>query len=264
MFEEDFGTSERQLAFAVTVNNTDIRFRISGPAIFSYVAFGTGSNMKDSLMFIIYRDTKDKVVLSPRWSTGDLEPQYTDKVDLTVIQPLEGDIMNGEMNNMMYITALCRNCTHGWGKELFPKTTQAPFIWALGPRDRDPTSDSKNAPLRRHYHTGSFSLNLKDAQSQGIPTIKGKKSSDSTHLNEIDRTDHDFPESGHTFSMLFAFLIVFPAGIWFQRILERPKIHMIFQTVGLLLVLIGFITGIIISRLYNRVCKPPTHKRGLF
>jgi hypothetical protein len=65
--------------------------------------------------------------------------------------------------------------------------------------------------------------------------------------------DGNYAENGHAFVMVLAMLIIFPLGIIMVRTLERVQLHIIFQSIGLGLVLLGLMTGIAISLYYNRV-----------
>jgi hypothetical protein len=64
--------------------------------------------------------------------------------------------------------------------------------------------------------------------------------------------DHDICDPGHAFVMVIAWLIIFPLGFLSLRILKNVKLHMMFQTIGLLLGIIGAATGFYLTTLYNR------------
>jgi cytochrome b561-like protein len=68
--------------------------------------------------------------------------------------------------------------------------------------------------------------------------------------------DGNYAENGHAFVMVFAMLIIIPLGIIMVRSLERVNLHIIFQSIGVGLVLLGLISGIAISLYYNRVRFP--------
>lgn len=59
------GSGSRSYVFALNFpsNSEDIYFHLSGPAAYSWVAVGTGSEMKDSLMFIAYLNSTGNGVL---------------------------------------------------------------------------------------------------------------------------------------------------------------------------------------------------------
>lgn len=56
VFVLPLGNDSKNYTFALNLptNSEDVYFRLSGPADYSWVAVGTGSKMKDSMMFLIY------------------------------------------------------------------------------------------------------------------------------------------------------------------------------------------------------------------
>jgi hypothetical protein len=56
-FVTSFGGVAQNFTFSLTVNlNGDLWFRLAGPAWWSWLAVGTGTEMAGSLMFIVYRN----------------------------------------------------------------------------------------------------------------------------------------------------------------------------------------------------------------
>jgi hypothetical protein len=60
------GSGSGNYVFALNVpsNSEDIYFHLSGPADYSWIAVGTGSEMRDSLMFIAYLNSTGNGLLS--------------------------------------------------------------------------------------------------------------------------------------------------------------------------------------------------------
>lgn len=155
-------------------------------------------------------------------------------------------------DGLMRTTGLCKGCMNVAANKIDVNNQAQQFIYALGPRERNPHSDATNAPLRRHIYYGHFALDITRALGVGIPTFRFNTTD--TDMSEGGLSlDPDFAESAHTFVMLLSFVIVIPLGIFFIRTLERVKIHMMLQTLALILIVVGFVTGIVISRLYQRV-----------
>lgn len=52
------GDGSQNLTFALNIpsNSDDIFFHLAGPASYAWVAVGTGREMKDSLMFLLYQN----------------------------------------------------------------------------------------------------------------------------------------------------------------------------------------------------------------
>lgn len=60
------GQNSPNYTFALSIpeNSTDIYFHLSGPADYSWIAVGTGSNMKNSLMVLLYAAANGKSPLT--------------------------------------------------------------------------------------------------------------------------------------------------------------------------------------------------------
>jgi hypothetical protein len=190
------------------------------------------------------------VTLSARLGTGHFEPSYSKSTRLTLVSPPVGDYANGYYNNMMYVTGQCLNCSTLAPSAIDPHSTSQPFIYAVGPVARNPNSNSAAASLRRHQHYGRFTMDMTAAAGAMVPSL-GVVSSSGTK-NQGDKTDWDFAESLHAFVMLAAFVVIFPMGFFFARVLERIGLHMVFQSVGAVLVIAGMICGIVLTGYYNR------------
>lgn len=135
------------------------------------------------------------------------------------------------------------------------------FIFAVGSQGHDPRTDAKDGPLRRHAFYGSFQLDMKQAQGTEMPLL-GTKSAGITSRTPSFRRDREYSSSGHASVMGLTFVIIFPLGVFFLRILEKVGLHMYAQTFGLLLVIIGVVSGFVVSRSYNRVRLPPFSKHA--
>jgi hypothetical protein len=180
-----------------------------------------------------------------------IEPTYSNQIQLQVIPAPLGDMPNGVSKaGVFYATGHCKNCSNLALTKIDLKNTKQPFIYALGPAQRTPNSDALDAPLRRHSHYGYFQMDMTKAIGDGVPNLGGVNQS--TQVGH-DKKDHELASPGHAFVMGLAFLIVFPMGIIAMRLFNRVKIHMILQSIGAVLVLIGFVNGLIISQIYNRV-----------
>jgi hypothetical protein len=200
-----------------------------------------------------------ELVLSGRMASGEKEPSYSKTVNVTSVQPVENDIPNGiNDDGKFYQTGVCKACLKLTNSPIDLNSTQQQFIYALGPKGRDPYSSSLDAPLRRHIFHGHFGLDVSQAHGVSLPVFKFF-ATDKDDFEGGLSLDPDFAESAHAFAMLLTFVIIIPFGIFFIRTLEHIKVHMILQSIALILILIGFITGIVISKLYNRVCfaSPP-------
>lgn len=93
---------------------------------------------------------------------------------------------------------------------------------------------------------------MKQAHGTEMPLL-GIKAAGTTNRNPSFKKDREYSSSGHAFVMGLTFVIIFPLGVFFLRIMEKVSPHMYAQTFGLFLVIIGVISGFVVSRSYNRV-----------
>lgn len=178
--------SNSNYTFALNIpdDSTDLYFHLSGPTSYSWLAVGTGSEMKDSLMIVAYSNADGKslfpfavlvnniregceliemsnldVTVSPRLSSGEQEPEYSSSLAVTL---LDG---TGIANNTMTVNGRCSNCTT-WKigsrtGSLDLKSSSQSWIYGLGPTGgsaRMLRSDSKTASIERHSKYGMWAF----------------------------------------------------------------------------------------------------------
>lgn len=200
--------------------------------------------MDDTLMFILYADSTDKnITLSPRRSSGNVEPAYTKDVEVHVLA--ESGIFNG----IMKANAMCKNC-RSWGeRSISQNDTAAKFIYATGSGSLK--SNSLSAGLRRHSEYGSFTMDLTRAYGKaGVPITV---SDTSGTIQTSDKSDHDVAPALHAGVMILAFVGLMPLGVAILRILNSPKWHGFNQAISAVVAMIGVALGLYIGTLYNRV-----------
>lgn len=130
------------------------------------------------------------------------------------------------------------------------------MIYAVGPRDVRLDTSSTDAALRRHDWYGRFEINMPQAISDDIKfqQLWPTKSDGASEVgNEHD--DHDFASPAHAVLMAGTFVILFPLGIVWLRIFGKVRLHWLTQAIGVLVIFIGAVTGILLSKQYNRVSK---------
>jgi hypothetical protein len=192
------------------------------------------------------------VTLSPRLADGHSEPAYSKKIGPVMVPAPNGDIPNGIKDGIFYATGYCKNCSSLPSSKINLQETKQSFVYAIGAMVYDPDSDALDAPLRQHSHYGYFTMDMTKAIGDGVPTL-GKAMTEGNGILGSDHTSREYKSGGHAFVMILAFLVTFPFGIIMMRVFGRAKLHMIFQSIGMLLVLVGFISGLVISKYYNRV-----------
>jgi hypothetical protein len=192
------------------------------------------------------------VTLSPRLANRHSEPTYSKSIGPIMVPAPNGDIPNGIKDGVIYATGYCKNCSALATSKINLLETKQSFLYAIGHMAYDPNSDALDAPLRQHSHYGYFTMDMTKAVGDGVPTL-GKSMSDGSSIVGSDHVSREYKSGGHAFVMILAFLVTFPFGIIMMRVFGRAKLHMIFQSIGMLLVLIGFISGLVVSTYYNRV-----------
>jgi hypothetical protein len=201
--------------------------------------------------FFILLTTQD-AVLSARQATAHQEPSYDPTINLTNFHNPQNSfgyvydpILSGVTDSQIYATGICRGCASISGN------AQQQFIYAAGPPGRNAYDNSLSAPLRRHEHYGFFTLDMTKAIGLSVPALGNNSSPGMTFAG--DSTDVDYPENLHAFVMLLVTVILLPVGIFMAKVLQRVNWHMGVQSAVIILVLLGFVCGILISREYNRV-----------
>lgn len=198
-------------------------------------------------------DTLAAVTLSSRKATGRNEPTFMDTYGLQSVEstvkddPHAGD--SAIHDGTYFINGFV---PEGAGKFNINPDALQNFIFAVGPQYHDPRTDAKDGPLRRHSFYGSFQLDMKQAHGTEMPLL-GTKATGGTSRSPSFIKDREYSSSGHAFVMGLTFVIIFPLGVFFLRILEKVSLHIYVQTFGLLLVVLGVISGFVVSRSYNRV-----------
>lgn len=121
------GSQAFSLALGLNTTGNDLHFNMTAPSTYSWFAFGVGSQMRNSMMFIGYPSANGTgVTLSPRLATGHQQPQYSSDLNVEVVS---SSITNGAYQLM----AICKNCTTWSLGTMDTTSTNQPFIFALGP-----------------------------------------------------------------------------------------------------------------------------------
>jgi hypothetical protein len=191
------------------------------------------------------------VTLAGRLGTGHVEPVYSDMVNLTMVTPPTGPA-NKNHNGMLYVSARCTKCTMLAKSQIDLASTAQPFLFALGEAGRFPATKAKDGPLRRHAYYGFFTMDLTMATDDGGDDAISLHDENENSTFIKFHKDTDIADLVHALVLLLAFLVVFPFGALSIGVLRNVKIHMIFQTVGLGLGVVGAASGFYLSTIYNR------------
>ncbi|KAL1962257.1 hypothetical protein VTN77DRAFT_9847 [Rasamsonia byssochlamydoides] len=247
----DNNSGNYTFALNIPENSEDVYFHLSGPASYSWIAVGTGTEMKDSLMFIVYSNAQgDGVTVSPRLATGETEPVFSSSLDVT---ELPG---TGLSDNTMTVNARCSNCQRWKTGSLDLNSTAQPWIYALGPHSGNSVtlkSDSKTASIERHSEYGRFSMDmvLATGGSGGLPT----SFTTAVGSAEIGQPHHDsnWPSIIHALAICGAFVLLMPAGVIFLRVFPASvRWHWVNQSLASILAIVGGLIGIYLSTMFTK------------
>ncbi|KAF2186466.1 iron reductase domain protein [Zopfia rhizophila CBS 207.26] len=272
-----YDTTYGNLTFAFTAVQDvgDLYFHLEAPADASWIAIGTGSRMANSLMLVFYRTRDEKgVILSPRTVGGHLEPSYDNKIDcqLNTGNGITNGIIKHNERHIYAVNGYCKGVNGktfrkrhgdyqegepGDGKLDFNNVRQS-FIFALGPTDRHLHSDSKSANIRRHSLFGRFTVDLPHASVDKVEDVKANELSAvgtwHNHNAEMEgepKKDNDWGGAVHSLMMGGTFVVLFPMGVVFLRLLEKVKWHAWVQGAGMVIVVMGVGLGLYLGRFYN-------------
>lgn len=273
-------SSDNDFVFALNVDQStsDLYMHMSAPSVYQWMAAGIGSRMKDALIFVAYPSKNGTgMTLSPRLGSGHTEPTYFDGISCSLVYAddlADANTVTSGDDGVMTVDAVCKNITAWTSGNLSFTSTAQDFIFAVGPSsDVGPgghgatplQSNSLSAGLNRHSFYGQFTMDMAkavstDSSTAEVPRPNGSSGSkrSTSYVRENaseaydDKADHDPAPAIHAFVMCLTFVIIFPLGTLFLRVLERVILHAVVQSIGLVLVCMATAGGIVISTQYNR------------
>ncbi|KAK2046021.1 CBD9-like protein [Colletotrichum somersetense] len=253
----DFGQStfvapENNVAFGFTVpenSGEDVFITLRAPIDRSWAAIGIGSDrMQNSLVFMIYlNESGNGVTFSPRVAYGNYEPTYYDRMKWETL-PGTG-VFNGSMFFSARCTDHCRSWPGGW-VDVSNENQKA--IYAVGPKGGF-FSNQRDASVRFHEEFGRFTINMKRTIGPGdAPVLKDDSVNEGTNQVSANDGRRDFKSIFHALLMVGALVFLVPFGAVLLRFGNMVRWHALNQGVALLLVLVGFVLGILTSFWYSR------------
>ncbi|KAI5235959.1 CBD9-like protein [Aureobasidium subglaciale] len=245
---QNSGSQAFALALGLNTTSNDLHFNMSAPSTYSWFAFGTGNQMRNSLMFIGYPSSNGSgITLSPRLSTGHQQPQYTDTKDVEVVS---SSITNGQYQ----IMAICKNCTTWSLGSISTTSTSQPFIFALGPTGETISSDSTSENIDQHRLYNSFNLDMQQASFSGssspaLSPSSGAESgtTSSSSSSAASSAPSEIYNRVHGIFGAIAFVILFPLGVLVLRLGHSVIGHGIVQATAYCFVIVTLGTGIYLS-----------------
>jgi hypothetical protein len=197
----------------------NIFLSLSGPTTFRWIGLGIGSSMTNADMFIMYTDGNGNVTLSPRFSTGDSQPQYDQDLD---VELLGG---SGIENGVMTANIRCGNCNRN-GANFAAQSGQ----WIHGRKSGQSldTTDVQ-AIIRKHDVHGDFTWNYSNAVggassnpfTASDAVVSSGPASDSASANSgygSNRSKRRNILLAHGVLASIAFLVFFPFGSIIMRV----------------------------------------------
>ncbi|CAD0016413.1 unnamed protein product, partial [Aureobasidium pullulans] len=243
---QDQGSQAFSLALGLNTTGNDLHFNMTAPSTYSWFAFGVGSQMRNSMMFIGYPSANGTgVTLSPRLATGHQQPQYSSDLNVEVVS---SSITNGAYQLM----AICKNCTTWSLGTMDTTSTNQPFILALGPTGSAISSDSTSESIRQHSMYNSFASDTPAlSPSSGAASSdsgSGSGSSSSSSGTAMSSGGSNTYNMVHGIFMSIAFVILFPLGVLVLRLGHSVIGHGIIQALAYCFVIVGLGTGIYLSQ----------------
>jgi hypothetical protein len=203
----------------------NIYFQISAPTTYSWVALGTGSQMRGANIFIMYQDGNGNVTVSPRSGTGHQEPQY-DASTASKITLLAGSGVNG---NTMVANVQCANCESWSGGTLNVASSGSSWIgaWKQG---ASLSSTSLSESITEHDAHSNFNLDLSQAriQTDSNPFVGAAATPPTSSTGSSGSTTVRPSQSviwAHGLGMAIAFAILYPLGSAVMPLFGKWYIH---------------------------------------
>ncbi|WYZ41732.1 hypothetical protein EsH8_V_000627 [Colletotrichum jinshuiense] len=250
--QSTFVAPENNVAFGFTVpenSGEDVFFTMRAPIDRTWAAIGIGQDrMQGSLIFMIYRDeTGSGVTFSPRVAYGNYEPTYYDHMQWEVLSGT--GVFNGSMFFSARCTAHCRSWPGGW-VDVSNENQKA--IYAVGPKGSF-YSNKPDKSVRFHEEFGRFTINMKRTIGPGdAPVLKDDSVNEGTNQVSANDGRRDYKSIFHAILMVGALALLLPIGVVLLRLGDMVRWHALNQGVALLLVIVGFVLGILTSFWYQR------------
>ncbi|KAF3011025.1 hypothetical protein E8E13_010921 [Curvularia kusanoi] len=238
---EETGT---QFSINIANDSSDVYFYYASPA-YSWIGFGFGQQMENSLMLIMYPDANgDNVTISPRVGRRGGEPVFTKNVEIEV---LDGTKIE---DDMMILHARCSDCRVWPNGYLDATSSEQPMIYAFG-SPYTLQSSSPSADLKRHARYGHFTMDMKVATGRGGVPFKSNASNGVQMQGGLTK-DMDRKTLAHALLGCLAVFVVWPLNVLLAGFLKNIRIH-IGCSVALIVCLgVVYGLGIATSDQYNR------------
>jgi hypothetical protein len=256
---------------ATTISNGsgNIYVQIFASTAYQWVAFGTGSGMSGSNMFIAYQDGNGNMTLSPRRGSGHFAPSLDTSSSAAQLQLLEGSGVSSDGN--MVANFVCPNCVT-WSSGSLSLSGPDDWIGAWKSGSSLATA-SESAGISQHDSTVTFQVDATQAtiSSDSNPFISETDGGISTPGGGSPAGDNGSSNGGtgnvqtggskgglllaHGAVMMVAFALFFPAGAMAMPLFRSAAIHGAFQSFVYCLVLAGLAVGVNVAQRSGKVSR---------
>ncbi|KAI1415580.1 CBD9-like protein [Hypoxylon sp. FL1857] len=225
----------------------NIYLQLRAPTSYSWVAFGTGSAMADSNIFVMYQDGAGNVTISARAGKGHTMPRYNSMAQLEL---LDGSGLTNNGGTMM-ANVRCGNCGSWAGGSMSLASTGTDWIAAWKEGGAAVDSTDPNAAIQ--YHTAhdqwTFDLTQGTVPSDANPYV-GVRQFDNNNRG-VGRGSFADPRTlilGHGIIMAIVMVFMYPLGSALMPLFGKWVLHASWQFLAFLLMWAGFGLGIVASQ----------------
>lgn len=280
--------TETQFSVSLARDSSDVFIYLTSPA-FSWVGFGFGKEMKDSLMLVAYLSGDgnstfafttlrvlsflyilckkgDRIwtaslrflatdgLYADRIADVTLSPRTTTSHSEPVFDPtVDLEILNGTgvQDSMFVLNARCSNCRVWSGGFLDAASATQPMIFAFGPATQIQT-DARDAPLRRHVRYGTFTMDMVAASSSDAGVPSPASEAKGVVVQELKK-DSDKMGRAHSVLGCLALFVLWPVNVVIAGFVRRVQVHVGFSILIVVMLCVSYGLGIATSKQYLRV-----------
>ncbi|KAI0889403.1 CBD9-like protein [Annulohypoxylon maeteangense] len=227
-------------------NGGNIYLQLRAPTSYSWVAFGTGSAMADSNIFVMYSSGTGNVTVSARAGTGHTMPRHNAMIQLELLGG------SGLTNNdgTMIANLRCGNCGSWPGGSVSLSSQSASWIAAWKEGAAIDSTDT-DAAIRYHDAHDAWTFDL----TQGVVTddsnpFLGVRQFDNNNRG-VGRGSFADPRTlvlGHGIIMAVVMVLLYPLGSSLMPLFGKWILHASWQFLAFLLMWAGFGLGIVASQ----------------
>ncbi|KAJ4991538.1 integral membrane protein [Stagonosporopsis vannaccii] len=222
--------------------NGDVFLSLSGPTSYSWIGLGIGSSMSNSNMFIMYTNGNGNITLSPRFSRGQAQPQFSADLD---VELLSG---SGIENGIMTANIRCGNCAQSGSGNFGAQSGQ----WIHARRNGaalDTTDVRANIAQHDAYDSfrWSYSNAVGGASANPFEASDTVVAAPTAPVLSGNRTMRSNILLVHGIFASLAFLVFFPAGAIVMRVggfSNVLKVHIAIQILSWALFITAFGLGL--------------------